>query len=202
MDFNEVIKQRRSIRKFKDEPIPNNLIRELIDAGRLAPSGLNVQPWRYIIAKSKENREKIAQAIPSSHVGSAPILIICCIDTQAFSALPARINELKETGAFLGTARENSDFKDVLENKNIDISYLKINMALNAAISIDHIILKATDLGLGSCWLGVFDESKIREFTGLDDCYYVTAVIAVGYPDQSPPPRPRLSIEEILVKEL
>lgn len=202
MDFNEVIKQRRSIRKFKNEPVPDNLIRELIDAGRLAPSGLNVQPWRYIVVKSKEIREKIAQAISSSHAANSPILIICCIDMLTFSALPVRINELKEAGAFSGTNRENSDFKDFLENKNIDKNLLRINSALNAAISIDHILLKATDLGLGSCWLGVFDESKIKEFTGLDERYYVTAVLAVGYPDQSPPPRPRLSIDEILIREL
>ncbi|MEL7658168.1 MAG: nitroreductase family protein [Bacillota bacterium] len=202
MEFNEVITKRRSIRKFTNEPIPDSLIRELMDAGRLAPSGLNIQPWRYVVVKSEEMRNNISHAIFSPHAAGSPVLILCCADLMAFSAIPARIKELKEAGAFAGTYRENSDFNDVLENKNTNNDLLKINAALNTAISIDHILLKATDLGLGSCWLGAFDESKIKESASLDDRYNVIAVLAIGYPDQSPSPRPRLSVDELLIKEL
>jgi nitroreductase len=201
MEFNDVINQRRSIRRFKNELVPDSLLRELLNAGRLAPSGLNVQPWRYILVKSEEYRKKIAQAIFSKHAANAPALIICCADIRAFSTLPVRINELNEAGAFSDTPRENSNYDDLL-NITIDHDVLRTNLALNTAISIDHILLKATDLGLGSCWLGAFDESKIKEMAGLDEYYNVIAIVAVGYPDQAPPPRPRLSVEEILIREL
>ena len=62
--------------------------------------------------------------------------------------------------------------------------------------------LKAVDLGLGSCWVGFVDRAKVKELLDLDDTYEVVALLPIGYPDQNPPPRPRLSIGDIVVKEL
>ena len=75
-------------------------------------------------------------------------------------------------------------------------------LRLNAAIAIDHITLRAVDLGLGTCWVMMFDQEKAKQALGLDDNYNVVALIPVGYPDQSPGPRPRLERDQILLKEL
>jgi len=201
MEFSEVIGKRRSIRKFIEEPVPDHLIREILDTGRLAPSGLNLQPWRYVVVKNEESRKRISKAIPSPHAAASPVLIICCADTSAFAEIPVRIKELIKAGALSSSYYENSDNQDRL-SASMDSDFIKVNAAINTAISIDHMILKATDLGLGSCWIGAFDESLMKETAGLDDRYKVIAVLAIGYPDQVPAPRPRLSLDEIIIKEL
>ncbi|HEX3029508.1 MAG TPA: nitroreductase family protein [Clostridia bacterium] len=197
MEFNEVVRSRRSIRKFKNDPIPDNMVREIIDAGRLAPSGLNVQLWRYVIVKSDEKRKMVSDAVHSGHAANAPILIICAVDTQAYAQMPLRVKELMEAGALKGNPFEGAS--GGIFNNEI---WLKINNALNAAISIEHMVLKATDLGLGSCWLGAFDESGVKKAAELDEGISITALLAIGYPDELPQQRPRLPLNEIILKEI
>ncbi len=198
MEFNEVVRSRRSIRKFKKEPIPDSMIREVIDAGRLAPSGVNIQPWRYVIVKSEEKRKTVSNAVYSKHAAIAPVLIICAIDLRTYAEMPVRIKELIKADAIKSTPLEKASSEDIFGNE----VWLKVNSALNAAISIEHMVLKATDLGLGSCWLGAFDESGVKKAAELDEGYLITALLAIGYPDELPEPRPRLALNEIIIKEI
>ena len=69
---------------------------------------------------------------------------------------------------------------------------------LNCAICMDHMILTATDLGLGTCWIAAFDEEKVREILGIPDNIRVAFITPIGYPAESPPPRPRRSLNEIV----
>lgn len=202
MEFNEVIRSRRSIRRFKSEPISDEQIKELMEAARLAPSGLNLQPWRYVIVKDKAVRESISKAVPSAHVAQAPLIIVCCMDTKNFESTGARVQELHEAGAMANTSFSSYSSDDFFAGKNIDEFWIKSNLMLNTAISVEHIVLKAADLGLGSCWIGIFDKDGIKKAIGIDDRYDVFALLPIGYPDQDVKPRPRLSIDEIILKEL
>ncbi len=202
MEFDNVIKSRRSIRKFKSDPIPDEYVKEMLEAARLAPSGLNLQPWRYVVVKDKFIKESIIGTTPSPFASGAPVIILCCIDMTAFNAAGARIMELYEAGALSNTVVEQYTSGSFIKKENVKELMIRANLSFNAAISIDHLILKATDLGLGSCWLGIFDQNQIKKLVGLEDKYEIISLVAVGYSDQSPSPRPRFSMEQILLREV
>lgn len=205
MELLEAMQSRRSIRKFKTDSISENDIRELIEAGRLAPSGTNIQPTRYVVIKSEEARAKLKDYTPLPFVAAAPVVIACCIDIQSLMSTGNRMKELREAQAFVDTPldKDNNDYgSDNKKGSSMDVTALKAYLNLNAAIAIDHITLRAVDLGLGSCWVMMFDKDKVRSLLGLDERYEVVALLPIGYPDQSPKPRPRLDIEELLLKEI
>lgn len=203
MNLLEAIQSRRSIRKFKSDAVPDKIITELIEAGRLAPSGTNLQPTRYIVIKGEAVKEKLREYTPLPFVSDAPVVIACCIDTQAGVSVNDRLKELREAQAFAGTPLDKADSSNFSKRrKSMDPDTLKAYLNLNAAIAIDHITLRAVDLGLGSCWVMMFDKEKVKNLLDLEDRYEVLALLPVGYPDQSPAQRPRLDIDQLLLKEL
>lgn len=202
MELSTVIQSRRSIRKFKPDPISNEDLYAIIEAARLAPSALNIQPWRYVIAKSQSIRESIAQSTSSAFIANAPVQIICCVDSTAFDTVGKRYQELHQVNAFTDSPFETVSPEDILKGKPLDPLWIQSHLAFNVAIAITHITLKATDLGLGSCWVGEFDQEKIKLTLELDDRYRVIALIPIGYPDQTPAPRPRLPLAELILGEV
>ena len=202
MELLAAMKARRAIRKFKPDPIPDDYLRELLEAARLAPSGSNLQPWRFIILKSEEARAKLREATPMPFVAEAPVVIVCCADMRIFATSGERFKELKEAGAFIGTPLENPNPRHYLRRTRMDETTTKAYLSLNAAIAIEHLTLRATDLGLGTCWVMLLDQDQVRKAFDISDRYQIIALLPVGYPDQDPPPRPRLSVEELLLMEL
>lgn len=205
MELLKVMEARRSIRKFKTDPVPDESIKELINAGKLAPSGTNIQPTRYVIIKSEDARAKLMECTPLPFVAKAPVIIACCIDNEAVGTTQSRVKELREAKAFVDTPLEKElDYTDTTNKRKntMDLAAVKAYLSLNAAIAIDHITLRAVDLGLGSCWIMMFDREKVKNLLGLGDRYETIALIPIGYPDQDPGPRPRLAIEELLLKEI
>ncbi|MFZ5632623.1 MAG: nitroreductase family protein [Bacillota bacterium] len=201
MELKEVIAARRSIRKFKPDPIPDGVVNELLEAARLAPSGTNLQPWRFVIVKSPEMREKLSAAIFLRFITQAPVLFVCCADLTATRLTGNRLVELKEAGAFAGTDLENFDPASY-PVREMEAEAAKAYVSLNVAIAVEHLVLRATDLGLGSCWTMMFRPKKVKEILDLDENLHVVTIVPVGYPDHSPGPRPRLPVESIVVKTL
>jgi len=205
MELLEAIESRRSIRKFKSDSISDQHIKELIEAGRLAPSGTNIQPTRYVVIKSEAARAKLKECTPLPFVAAAPVVIACCIDTQAITSTGDRMKELREAQAFIDTPLNEDDknYADLKKKANeVDANAIKTYLSLNAAIAIDHITLRAVDLGLGSCWIMMFDKEKVKKLLELNDRYEVIALLPIGYPDQTPLQRPRLTFEEVFIKEI
>ncbi len=202
MELSEVIKARRSIRKFKSDPVPDEAIKELLEAARLAPSGLNVQPWRFVVVKSAEARANLRQGTPLPFIPEAPVVIACCVDKQALAQTGQRMKELQEAGALAPSPAGSPDSEALSRRSNMDEAAAKAYLSLNEAIAVEHIVLKAVDLGLGTCWAMMFDRDKIKEVLGLEDRYDVLVLLPVGYPDQDPAPRPRLPLAELVIKEV
>ena len=205
MELLKAIQSRRSIRKFKSDEVPDAVIRELLDAARLAPSGSNLQATRFVVIKSPVERMKLKECTPLSFVAHAPVIIACCIDREAMGNTLVRYRELMEAQAFAGTPLD--DDPALLEaaakrQSSMDQATVKAYLTLNAAIAIEHIVLRAVDLGLGSCWIMMFNSAKTKRMLELDDRYDVVALLPVGYPDQSPAARPRLPLEELILKEV
>ena len=196
----EAIEQRRSIRKFKADAVPDEHIRALIDAARLAPSGSNAQPWRFKIVTDEAIRSKLAEAAyDQSFIAQAPVVLVCCADIQGyFAGTVSGIQDLGKAGA-VETSIVRRIRKRVEELRTMEVEDVIPRIALNVGIAIEHIVLRALDFGLGSCWMRAFDEQMVKDIFGWGDNISVVALLPVGYPDEAPAPRKRRTIEEILL---
>jgi len=204
MELLRTIQSRRSIRKFKSDPVPDSFIQELLEAARLAPSGSNLQPARYVVIKSEKERAKLKECTPLPFVVNAPVVFACCIDKGVMDNSKERYKELMAADAFADTPLADGAMIEAYarRRKSLDPAVIRAYLALNAAIAIEHIALRAVDLGLGSCWIMMFDNEKTRRILELDDRYDVVALLPVGYPDQSPAARPRVPMAELVIKEI
>ena len=199
MDVSEAIEKRRSIRKFKPDPIPEEKIRLLLESARLAPSGTNTQPWRFIVVKDDDTKKKLQEAAHNQrHVKSASVIIVCCADLKAFKEFPERVDELIESGALPERTREvfipylKKDMSTVTKDA------LMIAAAANVAIAVEHIVLQAVEIGLGTCWVRWYEDNKVKEILDIPDHIEVMALLPVGIPDEALSPRPRLSLDKIV----
>lgn len=201
----DAIERRRSIRRFKPDPVPDEYITALLDSARLAPSGCNAQPWRFRIVKDRETKMELSKAAyGQSFVAEAPVIFVCCADIRGYlNGAVSGIQDLGKIGAvedriirILLKRAEQMDSQMNLMSKE----QLGTRIAFNVAIAVEHIVLRALDFGLGSCWVRLIDEQRVRDIFGWDDNMYVVALLPVGYPDESPQPRKRLRIEDIVIE--
>lgn len=167
MDFFQVVRDRRSIRKYKDTPVEREKIEQILDAARLAPSWKNMQCWRFLVLSEEEKKRRVLDAFPESNPGtkaiaSAPVVIVVC-------ANPAE-----------------SD----VEN---GIPYF----VADASIAFEHLCLAAHALGLGTCWMGWYNEEQIKLSLGIPPEMRIVGITPLGYPDQEPKPRPRKELKDI-----
>lgn len=203
MELKEVIESRRSIRKFRDEKLPTETIDNLLEAARLAPSGTNLQPWRFMAVTSAEKRVQLAKCTFNvNFIAQAPLTMVCCVDMGALETRGQRVKELQESGAFAGTDLEKISISDYAEKRQRDDAANLAYLNLNAAIAIEHMILRGVDLGLGSCWVMLFSQRRVKELLNLPDSLYVTALVPFGYPAQQPNARPRLPQSDIFLGEI
>jgi nitroreductase len=201
MELSDVIAVRRSIRKFRPGKISTETVKQLIDAARLAPSGSNLQPARFIVAQSQEAKETLAKCTPYKFIVRAAVIFVCCADLTTITTREKQVNELRKEGAFDGVEMDMSD-PTASAVPVMDTNMTKAYLSMNTAIAIEHIVLKAVDLGLGSCWIGRFDRDKVKEHLALDDTIYPVILLPVGYPDQSPKARPRFALEKYILKTI
>lgn len=196
----EAIEKRRSIRKFKSAPIPDEYITELLNAARLAPSGCNAQPWRFKIVKDQETRDKLAgAAYNQSFIAEAPVVFVCCADISGYiNGTVAAIQDLGKIGAV-----DDGIVKILLKRadqmKTLTIDQIGPQIAFNVAIAIEHIVLRALDFDLGSCWIRLIDRQKVKNIFGWNDDRYVVALLPIGYPAEFPEERKRLELKDILI---
>jgi len=208
MSLVDAIKERRSIRKYKSDEVPNTLIEQLLESARLAPSGSNSQPWRFIIVKDGKTKKDICQLCDSQKfIEEAPLNIMCFTDINRFSpeAMKNKWNELVEWGiapTLSGELAKKEKWDQMALTQYRHDKALRMAIS-NTFIAIEHILLTATALGLGTCWVGAGDNAKFNQLFQLPDNLVSVAVITVGFPSgKLPPPRPRVSIKELLLRPL
>ncbi len=168
MDFYEVIRTRRSIRSYKPDPIPDHVLRRILEAARIAPSGSNRQPWKFIIVKDEKIKERLADACGhQSFIAEAPIVIVAC-----------GYNIHYNRGGYMG----------------------EMSMLVDVSIAFTHLILAARAEGLGTCWIGLFDNEKVKEILKIPNEVNVVAITPLGYPRNEgfSEPGPRKSLDEII----
>ncbi len=170
------IELRRSIRKYLDKPVDDEIIMKLIESARQAPSGSNTQPWHFIIIKNVKIKQQIAKVSHKQKwMLSAPVFIACVADIRS------RIDFEKEIK--LDEESPQNELKQIIRD---------------TAIAIEHIVLEATKEGLGTCWVAWFTQNEIRPILGLSNDKYVVSIVTVGYPDEEQKPQKRKDLKDII----
>lgn len=167
MDFHQLLHKRYSVRKFQQQPIERELMLQVLEAGRMAPSAVNYQPWHFIVIQDQALKEKLHTVYGRDWFQQAAAYIVVCGDHTA-------------------SWKRSSDQKD---HCDIDI-----------AIAVDHMTLRATELGLGSCWVCNFDNQLTKEILQLPDHIEPMVILPIGYPlpQQEPTPKKRKALNEIV----
>ena len=205
----ETIQARRSIRKYAGDDIPGEMIIQMLEAARLAPSTGNSQPWRFIVVREKSVREELCRLRHGQKfIEEAPVVIICFADLNRFSP-EARRNKWKELSEWgiadtLSGRLSQPEFWERLASKpGLSREQQLMTAVPDTYIAIEHLLLMATALGLGTCWIGATDDSRLNQLFDLSNNLVSVAVIPVGYPaGPIPTQRPRISLEEMLLKPL
>lgn len=155
MEFNQLIQSRRSIRKFKKDPIGEDTLNKLYNSLKLAPTANNQQPFKFIFVKDLETRKQIVnKACHQPSLLDAPILVVACCHPGA---------------------------------------------SFDVAIAVDHLILAATNEGLGTCWIGWLERDELKKVMGIPENMEVPIIIPIGYADESPEARPRKTVNELIM---
>jgi nitroreductase len=176
----EQFQTRRSIRKYLDQPVEESKIWQLLESARLAPSGSNTQPWHFIVVRGAATRQRLTVVAHNQQwMLTAPVFIVCVADIRS------RIKA--ETTIALDETSPEPELKQIIRD---------------TAIAVEHILLEATNQGLGSCWVAMFDQAGIRPVLNIPVDKYVLGIVTIGYPDEQPAARPRKSLETIIHNEL
>jgi len=162
MDILETIKIRRSIRKYRPEPIPGEKLEIIMEAARLAPSAANRQPWNFVVVQDRERKKALAKAAnDQTFLGDAGAVVVAVGDPERSAGWHQ---------------------KDTM-------------------IALEHIVLAATALGYGTCWIGAFDEAAVKSLLKIPAKMKVVALLPIGVPDEKPAARQRKELSEIFFKE-
>ncbi len=196
----EAIEKRRSIRRYRPDPVSDEILKSLLEAARLAPSGCNAQPWRFKVVKDTETKRKLAQAAyDQPFIADAPVVLVCCADIRGYlEGTVSGIEDLDRTGAVEGRVA-GIILQKAEMMKVMPVGQIAPRIAFNVAIAVEHIVLRALDFGLGSCWIRLLDEQAIRNIFGWDEYLHVVSLLPLGYPAEDPSPRKRRTLEEILL---
>jgi nitroreductase len=204
----ETIRQRRSIRRYRPEAIPKELVLRMLEAARLAPSASNCQPWRFLIVVDAEEKRRLREMAGYPFVETAPMVVVCAADLDTYSphSSALRYRELLDSGILESFADQPPDPKlgaRFSRLRELDRAGLVRRAMANTYIAIEHLVLAAASMGIGTCWVGAADESEeVRALFDLPESIIIVALVAVGYPAEEPRPRPRLEMEDILLRPL
>ena len=165
METQECIKTRRSIRKYKDQQVDWDKITQILDAGKFAPSAGNIQNWKFIVVRKEEVIKKLAEA---------------SFDQDWMEDAPVHIviaGEPKKAERFYGARGQ------------------RLYTIQTCAAAIENMLLVANDLGLGSCWVGAFDEAKVVRALNMPEDAIPQAILTIGYADEKPDAPSKIELE-------
>jgi len=156
MNVEEAIRARRSIRKYEHRMIPKEVLEQLLEAARLAPSSSNRQAWTMLVVQDEELKQRLALVS-----GNQDFVAECS----------AYVVGVAQRGVYYST--------------------------VDMAIALDHLSLRAVELGLGTCWIGDFQPEEVSRILGIPDEREVTICMTVGYPATNPRAHPRKPLTKL-----
>lgn len=174
-NFLDLVKKRQSCRDYSETPVPDEYVANCIEAARLAPSACNKQPWRFMVVKNCELRKSICSegllpGLPMPWLKKAPVIIVLCAETSMFTHAIAPL-----------------------------LSKVQYHL-IDIGIAGEHFVLAAEAQGLGTCWIGWFNERKVRKILDLPKSLKILSLISLGHianPAESGNESKRMKAEEI-----
>jgi nitroreductase len=206
MDLFDAIQGRKSIRRFKQTPVPDEDINKILDAGRFAPSANNTQPWSFVVIKDKALLAKMAGAVRDM------------IDRM----VPFAENEkqAQRLAAYKGSYYTFFEHAPVMiavfmEGHNAGTDRLLARMGYSAgditrlrplpglqsvSAAIQNMLLAVHALGYGSCWMTgpLVAQESFEKLLGYDKDKFIAALLPIGVPDENPPARSRRPLDEVV----
>jgi nitroreductase len=174
MELLKAIRERRSVRKYRNDPVPDEILAEILEAARRSPSWANTQVWRFIVVKEQKIKEGLLDCLgPGNPARSAIVeapIIICVAAKRGVS------------GCHKGTpATDKGDW-----------------FMFDAGIAMEHIVLAAWNFGLGTVHVGSFDAKKAEALLKIPEGYSITEMAPLGYFDEIPRETPRKPLSELV----
>ncbi|MBN1483679.1 MAG: nitroreductase [Chloroflexia bacterium] len=187
MNTLEAIAARRSIRRFKDTPVPDEMIHTVLRAAIQAPSGKNRQPWRFVVVR-EDKRDDMVRIMREG------------------------IDRVEELGHGLGSSRWTAKimahapvtifvFNDAQEHTPGNLMWDEPGDVVDVqsiGAAIQNILLAAQEIGLGTLWIGDVFYAYDRIIEWLGEGHQMIAAVSIGYPDEQPGPRPRKAFDEVV----
>jgi nitroreductase len=172
--FIDLVRSRRSIRRFLPQPVEPERLAACLEAARLAPSAHNAQPCRFLVVDDPELTDKLCRAAftgiysVSRFAAQAPVIVVVLVRKDMVVH-------------FMGKRIQGTDYH-----------------LIDIGIAGEHFVLQAEELGLGTCWMGWFSRRAVRRALGIPRRFKVVSMIPVGYPASRPPrPTVRLPLDEV-----
>jgi nitroreductase len=156
----DVILSRRSIRRYEPRPIPEETLKLILEAGRLAPTAVNRQPWHFVVVTDPELKQQLSQARFNQFLKDAAAVIVGC-------------------GQYDGSPGDRW-------------------VPIDVTIAMQNMVIAAWALGVGSCWIGAFDEKEVKELLGIPENVKILALLSMGYPAEKPAQREKKTLESIV----
>jgi nitroreductase len=171
----DAIRKRRSVRKYRQVPVEKEKIIDIIEAARLAPSASNRQPWRFVTVSDTQLKDKVVKeslGVINQWALSSPLLIVGC------------------------------SIKRNLITHYLGESITKVRYhIIDVVIAMEHIVLTAEELGLSTCWIGWFNENKIKRILDIPSNWSIAGILAAGYadPDYKPRTQKRHPLKKVMI---
>lgn len=170
-DILDLIKERRTIEDFLPKYVDWDKISKIIDAGRHAPSSGNIQNWKFVVVQNLDRKQELAEASFGQH------------KITLASSLIVVCGEVTKGERYYGLRGE------------------RLYTIQNCAAAVQNMLLEAASLGLGTKWVGAFDEDRVREACSIPNDVRPQAIVAVGYPKSIPPKPPKYPMESLTYLE-
>jgi len=177
LEFSELVKKRRSIHFYTDEPVTEDELNYILEAARWAPSAGNVQPTRFIVVRKEETRQKVWKSTtkikgvnPQNFILKAPVHIIVLTEPTAYKGRQSQVKS-------------------------------ELFSIQDSSAAIMNLLLAVTDLGMGACWVGLFNQETLREDLQIPSYLIPVAIIPVGHTQSKEKPRKRKPLKDIVFYE-
>lgn len=185
ISLKEAIEERRAARSFRPDSIPEEVLSEILRLGVRAPSGYNLQPWRFIVVKEQENKDKLrACAFDQRQVSEAPVVLICCGDRLVSetdyieSVIKLGIEAGAMNEAFANYMREQIP---ILFEYHPSFESVEAWTNRHTMLAVAHIMIVAKSFGVDSCPMEGFVTTQVKEAFHIPENLDVCCLLPLGY---------------------
>lgn len=202
----EVIATRVSVRAYNQEEVPEEVLRKILEAGRRAPSGENAQPWKFIVIKDKDRKERLAEI---ARRGSGRRFTGEFLTGELDRRFKTLVDEEKKRRVYNNlTTGSVSAFIAYAPVLIVVVGHKKVwDTPYDCSAAIENMLIMAHALNCGACWvnagtLDIRDELEIKELLNIPEEYKVVSIVTVGYPKERRQPRQRYPLDDMVYKEV